>query len=226
MDTATFHKQINQVVSEYRLDRHPYVELIASGKASRGQLKGYPIQHYEMTVRDSAPLSAEVYLRLRELDEEAGQQAACGFAEEALGLYSHSASHTELLFELWEGGLGLPRKELTKSIGSPDAMAFNACLYRLIRLKPQFIGAIGLMEEIEVEAYKRLMEGYERHYGLKPEHLRFFSVHYEADKEHGETGHTIIDRFVTGNGREEEFLAEARCLGHFFWKGFDSMIQV
>ena len=57
-------------------------------------------------------------------------------------------------------------------------MEFNACLYRLIRLKPQFIGAIGMMEEIEVEAYKRLMEGYEQHYGLKPEHLRFFSVHY------------------------------------------------
>jgi pyrroloquinoline quinone (PQQ) biosynthesis protein C len=226
MDTATFHKQINQIVSEYRLNQHPYVDLIASGKANREQLKGYPIQHYEMTVRDSAPLSAEMYLRLRALDEEVGQSAAKGFAEEALGLYSHSASHTELLFELWEGGLGLPRKQLTQAIGSPDAMAFNACIYRVIRLKPQFIGAIGLMEEIEVEAYKKLMEGYERNYGFKPEHLRFFSVHYEADKEHGEAGHAIIDRFVTGTGREEEFLAEARCLAHFFWKGFDSMMQV
>jgi len=226
MDTATFHKQINQIVSEYRLNQHPYVELIASGKASREQLKGYPIQHYEMTVRDSAPLSAEVYLRLRELDEEVGQGAAKGFAEEALGLYSHSAGHTELLFELWEGGLGLPRKQLVQSIGAPDAMAFNACMYRILRLKPQFIGAIGLMEEIEVEAYKKLMEGYERHYAIEPENLRFFSVHYEADKEHGEAGHKIIDHFVTGTGREEEFLAEARCLAHFFWKGFDSMMTV
>jgi len=25
MDTATFHKQINQIVSEYRLNQHPYV---------------------------------------------------------------------------------------------------------------------------------------------------------------------------------------------------------
>ncbi len=226
MDTATFHARINQIVSEHRLNKHPYVELIASGRASREQLKGYPIQHYEMTVRDSAPLSAQVYLRLRELDEEFGQHAARGFAEEALGLYSHSAGHTELLFELWEGGLGLPRKQLMASVGSPDAIAFNACMYRLIRLKPQFIGAIGLMEEIEVEAYKKLMEGMERHYGIKPEHLRFFSVHYEADKEHGEEGHAVIDRFVTGTGREEEFLAEARCLAQFFWKGFDSMMAV
>jgi pyrroloquinoline quinone (PQQ) biosynthesis protein C len=224
MDTATFHAEINHVVSEYRLSQHPYVKLIYEGKAPREKLQGYPVQHYEMTVRDSAPLSAEMYLRLRALDEEVGQSAAKGFAEEALGLYSHSASHTELLFELWEGGLGLARKQLVQSIGSKDSMAFNACMYRILRLKPQFIGAIGLMEEIEVEAYKMLMEGMECHYGIKPDHLRFFSVHYEADKEHGEAGHAIIDRFVTGTGREAEFLAEARCLGHFFWKGFDSML--
>jgi hypothetical protein len=49
-------------------------------------------------------------------------------------------------------------------------------------------------------------------------------VHYGADKEHGEGGHRMIDRFVTGTEREEEFLAEARTLKPLFWKGFDSMI--
>ena len=129
MDQATFHSEISKIVSEHRLDKHPYVQLIDSGKATREQLKGYPIQHYEMTVRDSAPLSANMYLRLRELDEAVGQGAAKGFAEEALGLYSHSAGHTELLFELWEGGLGQPRKGLVQSIGSKDSMAFNACMF-------------------------------------------------------------------------------------------------
>jgi len=226
MDTATFHKEINRIVSEHRLNQHPYVQLVYTGKAKREQLKGYPIQHYEMTVRDSAPLSAVAYLRVRELDEKIGHGMAKGFAEEALGLYSNSDSHTELLFELWEGGLGLPREQLIKSIGSEESRAFNACMYRIMYLKPQFIGAIGLMEEIEVEGYLQLMQGMERHYGIKPEHLRFLAVHYEADKEHGEGGHRMIDRFVTGTGREEEFLAEARCLAHFFWKGFDSMMTV
>jgi pyrroloquinoline quinone (PQQ) biosynthesis protein C len=226
MDTATFHKEINRIVSEHRLNQHPYVQQVYTGKAARELLKGYPIQHYEMTVRDSAPLSAVAYLRVRELDEKIGHGMAKGFAEEALGLYSNSAGHTELLLEMWEGGLGLRREELLNSIGSDDSRAFNACLYRIMYLKPQFIGAIGLMEEIEVEGYLQLMQGMERHYGIKPEHLRFLSVHYEADKEHGEGGHRLIDRFVTGTGREEEFLAEARCLAHFFWKGFDSMMTV
>jgi pyrroloquinoline quinone (PQQ) biosynthesis protein C len=226
MDKATFHAEINRIVDEHRLDQHPYVKLIHEGKAAREQLKGYPIQHYEMTVRDSAPLSAVAYLKMYELDKKIAHGSAKGFAEEALGLYSHSAGHTELLFELWEGGLGLPRQKLVDSIGSDEARAFNACMYRIIHLKPQFMGGIGLCEEIEVPGYKMIQEGLENHYGFSPDHTRFLSVHYEADKEHGEGGHRLIDRFVTGTGREEEFLAEARTLARFFWKGFDSMLNV
>src|SRR5262249_27548006 len=181
MDRVTFHTEINKIVAEHRLDQHPYVQLVNQGKATREQLKGYPIQHYEMTVRDSAPLSASVFLRMQEIAPgSSARGAAKSFAEEALGIYSKSAGHCELLFELGEGGLGLPTTQLRQAIASPDAMAFNACMYRLLRLKPQFIGAIGLMEEIEVEAYRMLWEGMERHYGIGLEHLRFFTVHYEA----------------------------------------------
>ena len=136
MDTATFHKEINKIVTEHRLDQHPYVKLVNQGRAAREQLKGYPIQHYEMTVRDSAPLSAAAYLKMYEIDQKVAQGSAKGFAEEALGLYSHSAGHTELLFELWEGGLGQSREQLVSAIASDDARAFNACLYRIIHLKP------------------------------------------------------------------------------------------
>jgi len=119
----------------------------------------------------------------------------------------------------------LPREQLINSVGSEQARAFNACMYRILHLKPQFVGAIGLCEEVEVPAYKMIQEGLERHYQMKPEHTRFLSVHYEADKQHGEGGHRMIDRFVTGTGREEEFLAEARTMVSFFWKGFDSMLS-
>jgi pyrroloquinoline-quinone synthase len=224
MDRTTFRTEIKRIVSDNELSKHPYVELVSQGRASREQLKGYPLQHYEMTVRDSAPLAALLYLRVRELDEAAGAQIAQSFAEEALGLYSHTASHTDLLFELWEGGLGLERKQLVDSIGSEESRGFSACLYRLLCLKPHFLGAFGLMEEMEVQAYLKLMNGMRQHYGIQPEHLRFFAVHYEADKDHSEAGHELIERFVSGSGREEEFLAEARGLAHFFWKGFDSML--
>ncbi len=85
MDKSTFHSEINKIVSEHRLDQHPYVKLVNEGKAKREQLRGYPIQHYEMTVRDSAPLTASIYLRMNELDPKAARGAAESFGEEALG---------------------------------------------------------------------------------------------------------------------------------------------
>jgi hypothetical protein len=58
------------------------VKLVNQGKAAREQLKGYPIQHYEMTVRDSAPLSAAAYLKMYDIDQKVAQGSAKGFAEE------------------------------------------------------------------------------------------------------------------------------------------------
>ncbi len=84
------------------------------GKASGEQLKNYPIQPYEMTVRDADMFGVEGFLRMREIDPEAARDGAMNFAEEALGIYRRSASPLELLFKLREGGLGLPRKKLIR----------------------------------------------------------------------------------------------------------------
>jgi pyrroloquinoline quinone (PQQ) biosynthesis protein C len=225
MNTAEFHAELDKLSSEYSLTKHPYVELVSQGKASRDQLKRYPIEHYAMTVKDSGPLSALAYLRVHEVDLEAAQHMAQSFAEEALGLYSHSAGHAELLCEMWERALGMPRQELLDSIGSEESLAANALFYRIANLKPEFVGAFGMCEVMEVHAYKKLQIGLERHYGMKAADLRFLSVHYEADKDHSETGHRLIDRLVTGTGREEEFLAETRTVMHSFWRGFESMLS-
>jgi pyrroloquinoline quinone (PQQ) biosynthesis protein C len=225
MNKAEFHAELGKLSSQYRLTKHPYFELACKGEASRAQLARYPIEHYAMTVKDSGPLAALAYLRLHEIDIEAAQAMAQSFAEEALGLYSHSAGHAELLCEMWERALGMPRRELLESIGSEESLAANALFYRVANLKPEFLGAFGMCEGMEVDAYKALQVGLEQHYEMKSADLRFLSVHYEADKDHSEAGHWLIDRLVTGSGREEEFLAETRTLMHSFWRGFESMLR-
>jgi hypothetical protein len=88
MDPATFHAEINKIVTGHRLDQHPYVKLVNEGSAAREQLKGYPIQHYEMTVRDSAPLSAAAYLKmygLRPALAEPGPVSLCAANSENAG---------------------------------------------------------------------------------------------------------------------------------------------
>lgn len=221
MDAATFRRELNKLSAEFKLDKHPYMQLVYTGKATREQLKHYPIQHYEMTVRDADLLGAESFLRMREIDPVAARDRAANFAEEALGIFSKSAGHLELLFELWEGGLGLPRQQLVEAQASDDARIMNALLHRLRKVKPRFMGAFGLLEEMEVEGYLKIYEGLQRHYHIDPKHLRFLWVHYEADKDHGESGHALIERFVVGSGHEEDFLSEARLLMSQFWKGFE-----
>ncbi|MGH7907399.1 MAG: iron-containing redox enzyme family protein, partial [Candidatus Binataceae bacterium] len=184
MDKAAFHEKIGKIVSEYELTKHPYVELVSRGEATTEQLRRYPIEHYAMTVKDSGPLAALAYLRLREIDYDAAQHMAQSFAEEALGAYSHSAGHKELLTEMWERALGMPRDQLTESIGSEESLAANALFHRIAYIKPRFLGAFGLAEEMEVHAYKKLRRGLEEHYGMKAADLRFLDVHYEADKDH------------------------------------------
>jgi pyrroloquinoline quinone (PQQ) biosynthesis protein C len=221
MNSAAFQAAIGKLADQFRLDKHPYFQLVYQGKATRDQLRHYPIQHYEMTVRDADLFGAEAFLRLRKIDPEAARSRAASFAEEALGIYSGSASHLELLFELWEGGLGFPRKELIESQPTADARLLNGLLHRLRKVKPRFVGAGGLLEEMEVEGYLMLLEGLRRHYDIDPVHLRFLSVHYEADKEHSKSGHELIDHLVLGTGQEEDFLAEAGMLMRQFWKGFE-----
>ena len=225
MNQAQFHAELDKLSAEYSLTSHPYFQLVSQGKASREQIKRYPIEHYAMTVKDSGPLAAMAYLRLHEIDIEAAQQMAQSFAEEALGLFSHSAGHAELLCEMWERGLGLPRQELLNSIGSEESLAANALFHRIPNVKPEFLGAFGMCEGMEVYAYNEMQIALEKHYGMKSGDLRFLSVHYEADKDHSEAGHWLIDRLVTGTGREEEFLAETKALMHTFWKGFESMLR-
>jgi pyrroloquinoline quinone (PQQ) biosynthesis protein C len=48
MDRTTFRTEIKRIVSDNELSKHPYVELVSQGRASREQLKGYPLQHYDM----------------------------------------------------------------------------------------------------------------------------------------------------------------------------------
>ena len=224
MNQAQFHTELDKLSAEYTLTKHPYFQLVSQGKASREQIRRYPIEHYAMTVKDSGPLAAMAYLRLHEIDVEAAQQMAQSFAEEALGLFSHSAGHAELLCEMWERALGLPREELLDSIGSEESLAANALFHRIPNVKPEFLGAFGMCEGMEVYAYNQMQLALEKHYGMKSDDLRFLSVHYEADKDHSEAGHWLIDRLVTGTGREEEFLAETKALMHSFWKGFESML--
>jgi len=159
-----------------------------------------------------------------DLDPQGAAMMAENFAEETLGLLSQSAGHPELMFEYWEKGLRLPRQELIESSGSPASRMFNAFAWRTMSLRPRYIGALGLVEAIELPSHLQLLAGVEKHYGFPADAVRFFSVHAEADKEHAATGRKLVERLVRTEREQREFLIEARCLVDLFKQGFDAML--
>lgn len=224
MEMQAFWQGVEQIASEYNIGKHPLAQLIQEGKATRQQIKQFAIEHYEMTVRDSGPYIATGYINMSKLNADGAELMADNFVEEAMGAHTHTGGHCALLLEFWEKGLGLPRQELVESSASSAARAMNAYFWHLMTNKIKFSGALGMLEGGFSHACEKIFEGLQKHYGIKPEALRFFSGHIEADREHAQAGRKLVERLLTTERDRQEFLREARCAGDLYWKGWDAMI--
>ena len=225
MDTQTFWNTVEGIADEFNIGRHPLVKLIKEGKATRQQIRQFAVEHYEMTVRDSGHYIAQGYISMATIDKQGAEMMAENFVEEAMGLHTHTASHTELLFEFWEKGLGLSRQELEQSSASPAARAMNAYFWLLVSRKAEYSGALGVLEGGFSHACEGILDGLQTHYNMSPDALRFFSGHMEADREHAQTGRKLIDRLLTTDRDRQEFVKEVRCAAELYWKGWDAMLQ-
>ena len=225
MDMQTFWHEVEKIADEFNIGRHPLVQRINEGKASRDQIKQFAIEHYEMTVRDSGPYIAQGYVNMAKVDALGAEMMAENFVEEAMGEHTHTGGHCELLYEFWEKGLGLPRQELATSSAAAAARTMNAYFWHLMTNKIKYSGALGILEGGFSHACEKMLAGLQTHYGMKSEALRFFSGHVEADREHGKTGRKLIEKLLTSERDRQEFLKEARCLAELYWKGWDAMLQ-
>src|SRR5215831_1852861 len=164
MDTATFWQEAKRIAEEFNISRHPFVQLVHEGKATKQQLRQFAIEHYEMTVRDSGPYIAQGYINMCKVDAQGAELMADNFVEEALGLATHTAGHAGLLFEFWERGLGLPRQELEESSASGAARAMNAYFWLLVTHKVKYSGALGVLEGGFSLACEKMLDGLQQHY--------------------------------------------------------------
>jgi pyrroloquinoline quinone (PQQ) biosynthesis protein C len=224
METKAFWDEIERSAAEWNIARHPFVAAVREGRASREQLRRFAIEHWHMTVKDAGPYMAQAYASMLEIDAGMAQRLAHNFAEEALGLQTHTAGHDELLVEFWERGLGLPRKELETSIPSAAARAANAYFWFIVSRRARYVGALGIGEGGFSQACEQLLAGLREHYGMHDEALRFFSGHIEADRDHAETGREGIARLLSSDAEQREFLAQARTMAELYWRGYDAML--
>lgn len=224
MDVQSFWRELDRIRDEIGYHRSPIVELVHGGTATRAQLDRVAICNYHMTVRDADVFTATGFVNLAAVNLQASQHLAHAFAEEALGLHSHTAGHAELLFEFWERGLGHQRHELEDSMAPAAVRAFNAEYWMVMTRKIRYCGIPGYLGEgIFSRVCQRLCDGLTQHYGMEPDALRFFSVHIEEDREHSKEGHELLSELASTDRDRDDFVHEAQCWAQLQRGAWDAM---
>jgi len=170
------------------LKSHPTIDKIERGELNREELHHWATQLYVGNKGHNANILGLIYAKCDDfgarraivenlLEEELGRQSGVG------------RSHMELYLEFGEA-LGIPRDRLLHAQMSPDATAMVHWMYWLADSKPWYVTLAGISlgsELFNPDAYVRVVRGLHEHYGLDDAGVRFFTVHIEVDKEHGDS---------------------------------------
>jgi len=200
-------EQVEQLTAnewETAITQHPFTRELAAGTLAKELVLEYFRQLYPTVQEINASLT---YLYLRFIDfwkAHPGLEAEFTdkLAEELA--YPKGGGHIRLLWPLAEG-LGLPIDEMLYCKLLPGARAYTDWPYRIVRegtLAECF--AWQLMEKHIGVDFGAIMGGQlQRVYGLTLDQVRFYTLHQEADLEHGPGNANMLRRALEAGYTEE-----------------------
>ncbi|HUZ76875.1 MAG TPA: iron-containing redox enzyme family protein [Chloroflexota bacterium] len=176
------------------LTQHPLVQGVHQGTLDVRQLRGWATQdsHY----RRAVPRLATVrYLRCT--DPVFQRKLGGVMTEEAEGGQYGQAGHYQLFLK-FAGSIGLTEEEVWNSRMLAGAAAHIYWAELIAWTLPWFVAmSAQLAGEGQAPAAVMMMnEGLQKHYGLSAEDSSFFSVHGEADEDHGSLVEEIIATYI------------------------------
>jgi pyrroloquinoline-quinone synthase len=182
--------------------RHPFVNEVCEGTASREQIRRWALQDYQF--RRAVPRLA--MLRYLACTDPVFQPKLYAVVEEETeGLRPGSVGHPDMFIEFAEA-LGLQRRELETAPLEPATAAHLYYAELIIHTLPWFVVMSAQMsaEGTFGPAAAALGKGFIEQYGMKAEAVRFFTVHVEADAEHGSLAEEIARAYITSPPLEEQ----------------------
>jgi pyrroloquinoline-quinone synthase len=204
ISSTEFVQQLKREIQAFPKIRikHPFLKAVCAGTTTIDQIRAWAIQDYQF--RAAVPRIAMLrYLACS--DPEIARKLWGVVEEETRGLDTGSAGHNEL-FIRFADSIGLTRQQLESAELRPATAAHLYYVELIIHTLPWFvvmsiqIGAEGTFGP----AAAALGHGFIRQYGMKPEDVRFFTVHSEADEEHGSLAEEIAVRYITSSHLQEQ----------------------
>lgn len=209
VSSGEFVRRLKEEISKHPKLRvnHPFVRAVTAGTATIEQIRKWAIQDYQF--RAAVPrISMLRYLACS--DPEFARRLYDVVEEETEGLATGSAGHCDMFVEFAES-ISITRKELDHATLAPATAAHLYYVELVIHTLPWFvvmaaqIGAEGTFGP----AAAALGQGFTKQYGMKPEAVRFFTVHVEADEDHGSLAEEIALRYITSPHLQEQTRAAA-----------------
>ncbi len=197
LSSAEFVRRLKEEIARSPKLRvnHPFVRAVCAGTASLDQIRNWALQDYQF--RRAVPRIAMLrYLACS--DPEFAPRLYEVVEDETRGLRPGSIGHPDMFIEFAES-IGITRAELESAPLRPATAAHLYYAELIIHTLPWFvmmaaqIGAEGTFGP----AVAALGQGLIKQYGMKPESIRFFTVHVEADEEHGTLAEDIALRYIT-----------------------------
>jgi len=174
---------------------HPFVRAVSDGSASMEQIRQWALQDYQF--RRAVPRLA--MLRYLACTDPTFQPKLYEVVEdETKGLRPGSVGHPDMFVE-FAAELGLERRELETAPLRPATAAHLYYAELIIHTLPWFVvmAAQIAAEGTFSPAAAALGHAFIKQYGMKAEAVRFFTVHIEADSEHGALAEEIARRYIT-----------------------------
>ena len=181
---------------------HPFVKAVCDGTATMDQIRTWAVQDYQF--RCAVPRIALLrYVACS--DPEFAPKLFEVAEEETRGLLPGSSGHPDMFVEFAEA-IGLTRADLENAALLSATAAHLYFAELVIHTHPWFVvmaaqvGAEGTFGPAAAALGKGFMESY----GMTPESVRFFTVHVEADEEHGTLAEDIGRRYLTAPALQQQ----------------------
>ncbi len=174
--------------------KHPFVHAVREGRVSMEHLRAWACQDYKF--RKIVPqIAMQRYLACT--DPEFSRKLYEVVEEETEGLATGSAGHIDLFLDFAES-IGLSRADLDAAEMTPATAAHLYYVELIIHKYPWFVTMAAQIaaEGTFPDATRMLAEGLREHYHLPPAGLAFFTVHDEADQQHGSLAEDIAEAYL------------------------------
>jgi len=187
-------QEIDRIIEERSLLKHPFYQAWSDGKLTRGSLAGYSKEYYQLV--------KAVPIFMAQLMDHVPEPLHDEFNSNQQEEFSHIS-----LWERFADGLGVSYEELNNHEG---LYTTNHAISGMHTLMSSFVSGSTAMYALEKEIPKisqTKLEGLAKFYGLTSEDVtKYFKEHMEADIRHTASWKKTIDGF---SGHDQEIISAA-----------------